>query len=121
MLLTLEVISGPLQGKKIEAKLGETVSIGRTPKASAPLADNFMSGAHFAVECDANGCRLRDLNSRNGTKLNGELVTEAVLKNGDQIYAGRTNFLLQIEAVPQRESVPAPAPLKPSQGASEPA
>ena len=95
MLLTLEVISGPLQGKKIEAKLGETVSIGRTPKASAPLADNFMSGAHFAVECDANGCRLRDLNSRNGTKLNGELVTEAVLKNGDQIYAGRTKFVVR--------------------------
>ena len=47
MGLILEVTSGPLQGKQIEAKLGETVSIGRTPKASAPLADNFMSGAHF--------------------------------------------------------------------------
>ena len=118
MLLTLEVISGPLQGKKIEAKLGETVSIGRTPKASAPLADNFMSGAHFAVECDANGCRLRDLNSRNGTKLNGELVTEAVLKNGDQIYAGRTKFVVRIEAVPKSESVSAPALMKPSEVAT---
>src|SRR6266496_1973563 len=119
MILTLEVTSGPLQGKKIEARLGETVSIGRTPKASAPLADNFMSGAHFAVECDANGCRLRDLNSRNGTKLNGELVTEAVLKNGDQIHAGRTNFVVRIEAVPKSESVSAPAPLKPSEVATE--
>src|SRR5437588_5088838 len=118
MLLTLEVTSGPLQGKQIEAKLGETVSIGRTPKASAPLADNFMSGAHFAVECNANGCRLRDLNSRNGTKLNGELVTEAVLKNGDQIYAGRTKFVVRIEAVPKSESVSAPAPMKPGEVAT---
>src|SRR5260370_28588407 len=74
-----------------------------------------MSGAHFAVECDANRCRLRDLTSRNGTKLNGELVTEAVLKNGDRVYAGRTDFIVRIEAGPQRETVPAPAPLKPSQ------
>src|SRR2546425_10401232 len=113
MRLVLEIISGPLQGKKIEAKAGETVSIGRTPKASNPVADNFMSGAHFAVECDANGCRLRDLNSRNGTKLNGELVTEAVLKDGDRVYAGRTDFVVRIEAVPKTESVPAPTPLKP--------
>src|SRR5947208_1288786 len=115
MLLTLEVISGPLRGKKIEAKIGETVSIGRTPKASNPIADNFMSGAHFAVECGADGCRLRDLNSRNGTKLNGELVTEAVLKNGDQIHAGRTKFVVRIETVPKSESVSAPAPMKPSE------
>ena len=115
MKLVLEVISGPLQGKQIEAKVGETVSIGRTPKASNPIADNFMSGAHFAVECDANGCRLRDLNSRNGTKLNGELVTEAVLKNGDQIYAGRTKFVVRIETVPKSESVSAPAPMKPGE------
>ena len=112
MKLVLEVTSGPFQGQQIQAKAGETVSIGRTPKASNPLADNFMSGAHFAVECDANGCRLRDLNSRNGTKLNNELVTEAVLKNGDQIHAVRTNFLVRIEAVPKSESVPAPTPLK---------
>src|SRR5437660_4792188 len=118
MKLVLEVTSGPSQGQQIQAKAGETVSIGRTPKASNPLADNFMSGAHFAVECDANGCRLRDLNSRNGTKLNNELVTEAVLKNGDQIHAGRTDFVVRIEAVPKSESVPAPAPLKPSEVAT---
>jgi len=111
-ILTLEVISGPLQGKKIEAKIGETVSVGRTPKASVPLADNFLSGAHFAIECAADRCRLRDLNSRNGTKLNDELVTEAALKNGDQIYAGRTTFVVRIE-LPKSEPVPAEPPSQP--------
>lgn len=119
MRLILEVISGPKKGQKIEAGSGQTIRIGRTPKADVPTGDTFMSGAHFAVECDANGCRLRDLNSRNGTKLNGELVTEAVLKNGDQIHAGRTNFVVRIETVPKSESVPAPAPLKPSEVATE--
>src|SRR5260370_36853562 len=74
-----------------------------------------MSGAHFAVECDANRCRLRYRASRNGTKLNGELVTEGVLKNGDRVYAGRTDFIVRIEAFAKSESVPAPAPLKPSE------
>jgi pSer/pThr/pTyr-binding forkhead associated (FHA) protein len=119
MKLVLEVTSGPLEGQQIVANIGETVSIGRTPKASNPVADNFMSGAHFAVECGADGCRLRDLNSRNGTKLNGELVTEAVIKTGDQIHAGRTNFIVRIETVPKSESVPAPAPLKPSEVATK--
>src|SRR2546422_1026716 len=68
-----------------------------------------------AVNCDARACGLRDLNSRNGTKLNGEMVAEAVLKNGDQIHAGRTNFVVRIEAVPESESVSAPAPMKPSE------
>jgi len=119
MKLVLEVTSGPLEGQQIVANIGETVSIGRTPKASNPVADNFMSGAHFAVECGAEGCRLRDLNSRNGTKLNGELVTEAVIKTGDQIHAGRTNFAVRIEIVPKSESVPAPAPMKPSEVATK--
>src|SRR5207244_970862 len=74
-----------------------------------------MSGAHFAVECDARACRLRDLNSRNGTKLNGELVTQAVLRDGDRVHAGRTDFVVRIEAVPKSESVSAPTPLKPGE------
>jgi pSer/pThr/pTyr-binding forkhead associated (FHA) protein len=56
-----------------------------------------MSGQHFAVEYGRKSCRLRDLNSRNGTKLNGEPITDMVLKGGDQIYAGRTDFVVRIE------------------------
>lgn len=100
MKLVLEVTSGPLQGKQFEARDGETVSVGRTRKATVPVADNFLSGVHFAVECNAQGCRLKDLASRNGTKLNGELVTGAPLKDGDQIHAGRTDFVVHIEPAP---------------------
>jgi pSer/pThr/pTyr-binding forkhead associated (FHA) protein len=97
MRLILEVMSGPFQGKQIEAEVGQTVRIGRTPQSEVALEDNFMSGTHFAVECELGGCRLRDLNSRNGTKLNGEVVTEALLNEGDQIHAGRTDFIVHIE------------------------
>ncbi len=98
MRLVLEVTSGPHRGKRIEVGVGETVRVGRTRKADVALADNFLSGVHFALECDSKGCRLRDLNSSNGTKLNDELIIEGVLKDGDQVFAGRTDFIVRLEA-----------------------
>ena len=97
MRLILEVISGPFQGKQIEAKVGETVRIGRTPKANVAMDDTFLSGEHFAIVCDLSGCLVRDLNSRNGTQLNGKMITEAPLTDGDQIHAGKTDFKVRIE------------------------
>jgi len=98
MHLILEVVSGPAKGKRIEADNGQTVSIGRTRKANIALGDDFMSGAHFAVECRTQHCHVRDLKSRNGTKLNGELITEAVLTDGDRIFAGHTDFVARIQS-----------------------
>lgn len=97
MQLFLEVMSGPYQGKKIEAGIGRVVRIGRTTQSDIALEDNFLSGVHFAIECDLRSCRLRDMNSRNGTKVNGMVVTEATLKDGDQVHAGRTDFVVRIE------------------------
>lgn len=113
MRLVLEVIAGPLEGQQIEAKVGETVSVGRSAKASVVFADNFMSGAHFAVEGGAKGFRLRDLNSRNGTKLNGELITETAIKDGDQVHAGHTDFIVRVTTAPNVVEVAQPAAPQP--------
>lgn len=106
MRLVLEVISGAATGKTIEVRLGQVVSVGRTRKANITLGDNFMSGTHFAVKCDSTGCRLEDLKSRNGTKLNGELVLEAPLKNGDRVFAGSTDFKVRIYEEPAPSITP---------------
>jgi pSer/pThr/pTyr-binding forkhead associated (FHA) protein len=97
MRLIVEIPSGPLSGKQIEVAVGQTVHVGRASKANVVLADDFLSGVHFALACDSKGCRVIDLNSRNGTKLNGELIIEAPLKNGDKLFAGRTNFTVRFE------------------------
>lgn len=97
MRLILEVISGPFLGKRIEAKVGQIVRIGRTTKSDIAMEDGFMSGEHFAIECKHRSCHLRDLNSRNGTQVNGETVTEVKLRDGDQVHAGRTDFTVRIE------------------------
>src|ERR1051326_3304234 len=98
MHLVLEAVSGPITGKRIEAKAGQTASVGRTRKANIVLGDKFMSGVHFEIKCGMQTCYVRDLNSRNGTKLNGTLITEAVVRNGDRVFAGHTEFIARVEA-----------------------
>jgi pSer/pThr/pTyr-binding forkhead associated (FHA) protein len=96
MHLILEIISGPLIGKEIVVEAHQVVRVGRTAKADFPTQDSFMSGEHFAVEGDGKVWHIRDLNSRNGTKLNGEIVKTAQLREGDRVHAGSIDFLVRI-------------------------
>ena len=59
--------------------------------------DSHLSGVHFAIELEENSCRIRDLNSRNGTLLNGQKITAGVLQDGDTITAGETTFRVTVE------------------------
>lgn len=97
MRLLLELRSGPSAGQKLSLNPGRPLRIGRTDKADHAFPDDRqMSGLHFAVEHTEKGCRLVDLNSSNGTFLNGARVKEAMLANGDQIRAGATVFVLRM-------------------------
>jgi pSer/pThr/pTyr-binding forkhead associated (FHA) protein len=97
MRLELEIVSGPLTGKTIVATSNQLVRIGRTNKADFATEDSFMSGEHFAVEKDEVGWKIRDLKSRNGTKLNGQQITATELHEGDKIHAGSTNFIVHLK------------------------
>jgi len=97
MRLIVEIPSGPLSGQQIKVAAGQTVRVGRTRRADVVLDDSFLSGVHFALECSATGCRVKDLNSSNGTKLNGKLIIDAPLKSGDKLFAGRTDFNVRLE------------------------
>lgn len=88
---------GPNAGRKITLQSGQSVSIGRAAgRVDHDFADDsHMSGVHFAVECNENGCVLRDLGSSNGTLVNGARVSTEPLKNGDSIGAGNTVFFIR--------------------------
>jgi len=98
MGIALQLKSGPLAGQIVTIRMGQSFVIGRTPDRAqfAVPHDKEMSGAHFAVECDEKGCRLRDLKSSNGTFLNGARAKEAALANGDEIKSGQTIFVVRI-------------------------
>ena len=105
MEVVLEAIAGPLSGKRYTIAYGQILSFGRTNKSDVPLADDFMSGLHFAVECGPMGCKVVDRGSRNGTFLNDAQVVESFIAAGDKIRAGQSTFTVQFA----RDSAGAPA------------
>ena len=55
-----------------------------------PKEDPYFSRVHFMVEVNPPYCRLVDMDSTNGTRLNGQTVHSADLKDGDLIEGGNT-------------------------------
>jgi serine/threonine-protein kinase len=105
--LTLTVTEGPHRGLAFTFAGHDTFLVGRSPEAHfrLPEADPYFSRLHFLVEMNPPLCRLVDLNSRNGTQVNGRRVTTADLNEGDQIRAGHTTLRVTLK----RPSVEVPA------------
>ncbi len=92
-MLVLTVIQGPDKGKKFELPDGQPQLLGRSSEA-LPLSDNTVSRRHAELTPDDDVWWLRDLESQNGTYLNGLPVTARVsLRQGDQIRVGSTLFV----------------------------
>jgi len=87
------------------------VRIGRRPFNEVVLDDLTVSGAHAVIVSDDGRRLLRDLDSRNGTVLNGTPIRSARLEHGDLIEIGvyRLRYLVDRAPVaPARASADAP-------------
>ena len=87
----LEVLSGPLDGKSWQFE--REITIGRDDAvAEACIAlDRYVSRKHARLHVDEGSLVLTDLESRNGTKLNGQpVVGESALPLGAPFIVGRT-------------------------------
>ncbi len=89
----LLVIAGPLKDSTFALPSGE-IHIGRDPSNLLSISDPSLSRRHCALSRDSDGYRIRDLDSRNGTSVNGVAVKEARLRDGDQISVGDSIFVL---------------------------
>lgn len=117
MQLILSVISGPNKGKTkdfIEDFHGPDVLIvGRNKDCGCRLTeDPYLSRHHFIIDINPPEILLRDLGSRNGTKVNGRRYggpvasessidavsrnSEVDIKNGDILKAGKTELQVRI-------------------------
>lgn len=72
-----------------------TITVGRGDDCNAKVDDQRMSRQHFAITEQKGKFILKDLGSRNGTRVNGVLVTEQELKREDEIWAGGTSFVIK--------------------------
>ncbi|MDD4889896.1 MAG: ATP-binding protein [Phycisphaerae bacterium] len=85
----LVVIQGPDKGRTFEAA-APGVLIGRN-SGDVPISDNTVSRRHAEILCEAGNWVLRDLESANGTYVNGVKVARPItLKQGDQVRIGGT-------------------------------
>ena len=99
MRVILEITSGPAAGKKTVLGAHHVLQVGRTEWADVALPhDGQLSAVHFALEADVTGCYVKDLNSSNGTLVNGKPVAGRTrLRHRDEIRAGQTLFAVRIE------------------------
>ena len=78
-------------GRRIE--IGEQpLTIGRMPECDITLSDPNVSRRHAEVRRQGTGFVVFDLNSTNGTRVNGAGVKERLLNDGDEITVGATKL-----------------------------
>ncbi|MBC7932054.1 MAG: sigma 54-interacting transcriptional regulator, partial [Rubrivivax sp.] len=88
----LAVVAGPLMDSAFE--LGEEeVSVGRESSNRVSIPDSLLSRRHCVVRREGTGHKLFDLDSLNGTFVNGKPVRERLLEHGDQISVGETRLV----------------------------
>lgn len=90
--ITLRVIDGADRGR-IFQNLATPVTIGREEGNTIQLNDERVSRFHLKIQEDHARVVLTDLESTNGTKVNGEDVQLRILRHGDLIALGRSVLL----------------------------
>lgn len=91
-VVTLQVLDGADRGRIYE-NLTPTITIGREEGNTIQLNDERVSRFHLKIQDDQDQFVLTDLESTNGTKVNGEDIHLRILRFGDMISVGRSVLL----------------------------
>jgi pSer/pThr/pTyr-binding forkhead associated (FHA) protein len=81
----------------------ERYTIGRLPDNDVRIDNPAVSGHHSLIINILNDSFLEDLNSTNGTYVNGKLIKKHALQNGDVITIGHHQLRFSDQEVPQQE------------------
>jgi DNA-binding NtrC family response regulator len=92
----LEVIDGSDQGTVAEIDHSPAL-IGAAPASALLITDDTVSRYHAEVEPFAEGVRLRDLDSTNGSFIGEDRVRDAFLENDEEFRVGRTTVRVRAE------------------------
>jgi DNA-binding NtrC family response regulator len=95
----VEVLEGEEQGSAIELVAAVTM-VGRSLDCDLVLTDAAASWRHCSLELTREGVRVRDLDSHNGTFLDGRRIESALAGAGAKIQIGETTLRLTGETEP---------------------
>ncbi len=84
---TLTIINGCFAGLDIKLGKARTV-LGSDIECDVCLDHSFVSSEHAAIRSTDDGFTIEDLNSRNGTTVNGQQINSRRLRSGDMIEIG---------------------------------
>ncbi len=96
----LAAVDGPLKGQVFELSEA-SLTIGRGPGNRVVLADPSASREHCAISRAGDRFRITDLDSHNGTFVNGQPMRDVDLSDGDEIRAGRSVFRVLLTESPE--------------------
>jgi two-component system, NtrC family, response regulator GlrR len=89
--VVLDVLDGPERGRSVHVA-GPKIRVGTNETNELALADPTVSRFHCEILVDDRGLRVRDLQSTNGTWVDGVAVVEAWLRAESSIRLGDTLF-----------------------------
>src|SRR4051812_15793997 len=102
----LVVLSAGMTGRTHELK-ADTTTIGRVEDNTFQIAEPSVSSHHCEIVLKGTEVVVKDLGSTNGSFINGEKVTESVLKPGQLLRLGQIEMRLETDsmAAPSKKSV----------------
>jgi general secretion pathway protein E len=96
------------EGSKDMPIADKPITIGRHGSNMVVLSDGMASRYHCVIENSSEGLRIRDLDSSNGTRVNGQVIKTWRLGDGDVITIGKSSITVHAPfAAPKRVTVPA--------------
>ena len=90
--ITLRVLDGADRGQVFTLE-NPPITIGREEGNTIQLNDERVSRFHVKIQMDHSDLVLTDLESTNGTEVNGEKVQLRILRHGDMISLGRSTLI----------------------------
>ncbi|HSY09976.1 MAG TPA: FHA domain-containing protein [Candidatus Dormibacteraeota bacterium] len=106
----LVILNQGMTGRAHELNVDRT-TIGRVEDNTFEIADPSVSSHHCEVHLQGGEFLIRDLNSTNGSFINGEKIAEKVLKPGQVLRLGQVELKLEVEGA---AATPSPAPAVPA-------
>ncbi len=89
----LEIVDGEIARRSLES--AQRCSIGSHPSNDFVVDDPTVSRFHCEIQIEGSGARVRDLDSRNGTLVDGVVVRDAFLRAGSLLKLGRVSLRFQ--------------------------
>jgi pSer/pThr/pTyr-binding forkhead associated (FHA) protein len=109
----LVVLTQSMAGRSVELT-AERTTVGRVEENAFQIAEPSVSSRHAEILLRGSDIVVKDLGSTNGTFINGEKITEAVLKPGQTLRLGNIELKLDVPGAPAAlgaapSATPAPA------------